>query len=53
MNKLTSLPAARSPRLLGPALTHFPQLSVHKGQNSIGVCQKVLGYQLLFFENQM
>jgi hypothetical protein len=34
-------------------LTHFPQFSVPKGQDSIGVGQKSLGYQPLFFENQM
>jgi hypothetical protein len=35
------------------ALTHFPQLVVHKGQNPIAGCQKLVGYQPPFFENQM
>jgi hypothetical protein len=39
--------------LIGMPLAHFPQFSVLKGQNSIGICQKILGYQPLFFENQM
>ena len=34
-------------------LTHFPQLVVHKGQNSVVGCQKLVGYQPPFFENQM
>ena len=34
-------------------LTHFPQLVVHKGQNSGGCCLKVVEYQPPFFEIQM
>jgi hypothetical protein len=34
-------------------LAHFPQLVVHKGQNSVGCCQKLVGYQPPFFETQM
>jgi hypothetical protein len=34
-------------------LAHFPQLIVHKGRNSVGGWQKLVGYQPPLFENKM
>ena len=34
-------------------LAHFPQLFVHKGQNSGGWCRKLEGYQLPLFEIEL
>jgi prepilin-type N-terminal cleavage/methylation domain-containing protein len=43
----------KSVSLTSAQLTHFPQLVVHKGQNFLGCCQKLVRYQPPFFKNQM